>query len=216
MLLAPDPAIVPGLWPKVEAALAGWPDAPALLRVGGPPGPQSFEAELDRQPADALTFTRAIGPADVASLFHTGGTTALPKLARHTHGGLALQCWANAQMEGLREDDVWTTGLPLFHVGGANCAVLTALSLGATNVLLTPAGYRNPNVVRNVWALAQRFRVSMLGMVPTSWGAALNVPMEGFDLRACASVSPALRRCRRRRPARSSAASASPSTKAGA
>ena len=68
VLLAPDPAIVPGLWPKVEAALAGWPDAPALLRVGGPPGPQSFEAELDRQPADALAFTRAIGPADVASL----------------------------------------------------------------------------------------------------------------------------------------------------
>jgi len=106
----------------------------------------------------------------------------LPKLARHTHGGLALQAWANAEMEGLRDDDVWTTGLPLFHVGGACCAVLTALHQGATNVLLTPAGYRNPNVVRNLWALVQRFRVTVVGMVPTSWGAALNVPVDGFDL----------------------------------
>ncbi len=190
VLLAPDPEIVPGLWPKVEAALAGWPDAPALLRVGGAPGPQSFEAELDRQRDDALTFAREIGPADVASLFHTGGTTALPKLARHTHGGLALQCWANAQLQDLREDDVWMTGLPLFHVGGANCAGLTALSLGITNVLLTPAGVRNPNVMRHLWALTERFRANVLGMVPTSWGAALNVPNEGVDLsslRSCVS-----------------------------
>ena len=162
-------------------------------RLGGPPGPQSFETELDRQPADALTFTRAIGPADVASLFHTGGTTALPKLARHTHGGLALQCWANAQMQDLREDDVWLTGVPAFHVGGANCAGLTAAEPGRDDVLLTPAGFRNPNVVRNVWALVERFRATVLGMVPTSWGAALNVAQR--RLRSSpASASCALRR----------------------
>ncbi len=193
VLLAPDPDLVPGLWPRVEAALADLPDAPVLLRVGGPrerPGAGSFEAELDRQNGDALRFTREIKPSDIASLFHTGGTTALPKLARHTQGGLALQCWGNAQMQDLREDDIWLTGVPLFHVGGANCAGLTALSLGATNVLLTPAGLRNPNVIRNFWALVERFRASVIGMVPTSWGAALNVSNEGFDLgsvRVCAS-----------------------------
>ncbi len=185
VLLAPDPDVFPGLWPKVEAALAGLPGAPVLLRVGGPrerPGARSFEAELERQPGDALSFQRDIGPADIASLFHTGGTTALPKLARHTQGGLALQCWVNAQMQELRDDDVWMTGVPMFHVGGANCAGLTALSLGATNVLLTPAGLRNPDVIRNYWALAQRFRATVIGMVPTSWGAVLNVSNEGFDL----------------------------------
>jgi fatty-acyl-CoA synthase len=185
VLLAPDPDVIPGLWAKVEAALAGWPEAPVLLRVGGPrerAGAKSFEAELDLHPGDALTFARDIGSADIASLFHTGGTTALPKLARHTQGGLALQCWANAQMQELREDDVWLTGVPMFHVGGANCAGLTALAKGATNVLLTPAGLRNPDVVRNFWALAQRFCATVIGMVPTSWGAVLNVPNEGFDL----------------------------------
>jgi fatty-acyl-CoA synthase len=196
VLLAPDPDVVPGLWPKVEAAIRELPDAPALLRVGGPrERPDSFEAELDRQPGDALTFSREIGPNDIASLFHTGGTTALPKLARHTHGGLALQCWANGQMQDLREDDVWMTGVPIFHVGGANCAGLTAISQGATNVLLTPAGLRHPNVVRNFWALAERFRATVLGMVPTSWGAVLNAPNEGFDLssvRFCVSAAATL------------------------
>jgi fatty-acyl-CoA synthase len=176
MLLAPDPDLAPGLWPKVEAALADLPQKPRLLSVS------AFAAELARQPGDALTFAREIGPRDVASLFHTGGTTALPKLARHTHGGLMLQCFVNAQMQDLRADDVWLTGVPVFHVGGANCAGLTALSQGATNVLLTPAGFRNPNVIRHFWALAERFRATVIGMVPTSWGAVLNTPNEGFDL----------------------------------
>ena len=176
VLLAPDPELIPGLWPKVEAAVAELAEKPTLLSVS------AFAADLDRQPGEALTFAREIGPGDVASLFHTGGTTALPKLARHTHGGLMLQCWANAQMQDLREDDVWLTGLPIFHVGGANCVGLSALSQGATTVLLTPAGFRNPNVIRNFWALAERFGASMIGMVPTSWGAVLNVPNDGADL----------------------------------
>src|SRR6185437_8189888 len=116
VLLAPDPELVPGLWPKVEAALVGLPEKPTLLSLS------AFAAVLDRQPGDALIFAREIGPRDVASLFHTGGTTALPKLARHTHGGLMLQCWVNAQLQDLRADDVWLTGVPIFHVGGANCA----------------------------------------------------------------------------------------------
>ena len=176
VLLAPDPDFAPGLWPRIEAALSGLPDAPTLLSVS------AFAAELDRHSGEALTFGRDIEPGDVASLFHTGGTTALPKLARHTHGGLMLQCFVNAEMQDLREDDVWLTGVPVFHVGGANCAGLTALSMGATNVLLTPAGFRSPNVVRHFWALAERFQATVIGMVPTSWGAVLNTPNEGFDL----------------------------------
>jgi fatty-acyl-CoA synthase len=198
--LAPDPDFIPGIWPKVEAALAAMPEKPKLLRVGGPRERQdiyapSFAGELDRQPADALTFLREIGPGDIASLFHTGGTTALPKLARHTHGALTLHSWASAEMLGYRPDDVWLLGLPMFHVGGATCATLTALTIGGTLAALTPAGLRNPNVVRNLWALVQRFRATVVGMVPTSWGAAMNVPTDGFDLgsiRVCVSGGAAL------------------------
>jgi fatty-acyl-CoA synthase len=187
VLLAPDPDVFPGVWPKVEAIRRDVPTLRSILRVGGPRHRPddfagSFEAELDRHPSDRLTAPRDIAPEDVASLFHTGGTTAVPKLARHTHGGLVLQSWSNAQVWRPGPDEVYLSGLPPFHVGGANCVGLSPLSQGATVVLLTAAGYRNPNVIRNFWALAERFRATVLPMVPTSWGAVMNVPSEGYDL----------------------------------
>ena len=51
-------------------------------------------------------------------------------------------------------------------------------SNGATVVMLTAAGYRHPQIMSNIWALVERFRPTVLGMVPTSWGAALNAPSE--------------------------------------
>ena len=72
-------------------------------------------------------------------------------------------------------------GLPIFHVGGACCAGLTAFRYGMTIVLMTPTGYRNPNVVNNIWAHVERFRPNFLGMVPTSWGSVANIPSDGFD-----------------------------------
>ncbi len=187
VLLAPDADLLPAIWGKVEAIRHEVPTLRAILRVGGPEhrpdqDASSFEAELDRQRSDALTAPREIAREDVASLFHTGGTTSAPKLARHTHGGLVLQSWSNAQVWRAGPDEVYLSGLPLFHVGGANCAGLSPLSQGATVVLLTPAGYRNPSVIRNFWAHAERFRATVIPMVPTSWGAVMNLPSDGFDL----------------------------------
>jgi fatty-acyl-CoA synthase len=56
------------------------------------------------------------------------------------------------------------------------------LVTGTSTVLLTPAGYRNPIVISNIWTLVERFRPTVLVMVPTSWGAALNVPVDGHDI----------------------------------
>ncbi len=141
-----------------------------------------FDTELDKQPADALAFARAIAADDVAALFHTGGTTSLPKLARHTHRGLIVQSWSNAGMMRAGAEEVYFNGLPPFHVGGATCNGLAPLSEGATVILLTPAGYRHPQVMSNFWALVERFRPTVIGMVPTSWGVALNVASAGHDL----------------------------------
>ena len=76
-------------------------------------------------------------------------------------------------------DKVYFNGLPPFHVGGANCAGLAPLSQGDTIVLLTAAGYRNPARHQNFWAFVARFRPTVIAMVPTSWGAAINVPSDG-------------------------------------
>jgi fatty-acyl-CoA synthase len=187
VLLGPDPALLPGVWSKVEAVRGKVPTLAAVIRVGGPAERADidalhFETELDRQDGAALAFSRKVALDDTANLFHTGGTTSAPKLARHTQQGLLLQAWSNTETLRAGTGEVFFNGLPPFHVGGATCAGLAPLSRGATIVLLTAAGYRNPVVMQNLWALVDRFRPTVLGMVPTSWGAALNIPSDGYDL----------------------------------
>lgn len=187
VLLGPDPGIFPGVWDKIEAIRHAVPTLAAVIRVGGPAQRPDidalhFETELDKERGDRLGFERTITGDDVAALFHTGGTTSLPKLARHTHRGLIVQSWSNAETTRPGADEVYLNGLPPFHVGGATCAGLAPFANGATVVLLTAAGYRHPQVMANFWALVDRFRPTVIGMVPTSWGVALTVPSEGFDL----------------------------------
>jgi fatty-acyl-CoA synthase len=187
VLLGPDPNVFPGVWQKVEAIRKAVPTLTAVIRVGGPPQRSDtdalhFESELDSQRDDRLQFTRLIRGDDVAGLFHTGGTTSLPKLARHTHRGLIVQSWSNTVVLRPGPDEIYFNGLPPFHVGGATCAGLAPFANGATVVMLTAAGFRHPQIMSNIWALVERFRPTVVGMVPTSWGAALNAQSEVFDL----------------------------------
>ena len=48
--------------------------------------------------------------------------------------------------------------------------------------MLSPSGWRNPNAVRNVWRLVDRYRPEVFGGVPTVLAAALNVPVGGADV----------------------------------
>ena len=187
VLLGPDPSVFPGIWDKIEAVRQAVPTLSTVIRVGGPAERPEidalhFETELDKQPGDALGFTRSVAGDDVAALFHTGGTTSLPKLARHTHRGLIVQSWTNSEIMRVGADELYFNGLPPFHVGGATCTGLGPFSEGATVVLLTAAGYRHPQVMSNFWALVDRFRPTVIGMVPTSWGVVLNLPSDGHDL----------------------------------
>jgi fatty-acyl-CoA synthase len=73
-------------------------------------------------------------------------------------------------------------GLPLFHVGGALTQSLSVLSSGGTLVVVSPAGWRSPAAVRNVWKLVERHRpVNFVG-VPTVLTAALATPVDGADV----------------------------------
>jgi fatty-acyl-CoA synthase len=72
-------------------------------------------------------------------------------------------------------------GLPLFHVGGALTQGLAPLALGSTIVVLAPSGWREPNAVRNVWRLVERYRPAVFGGVPTVLAAAIQVPVGSAD-----------------------------------
>ncbi len=179
---------VPGtdIWSKVEKIRDQLPDLKSIVVVGGPAdasrGIYAFDALADRQPADRLTSARQIAPGDIAAYFHTGGTTGMPKLVRHTHANQVYQAWAVSLMLPATPGTPLLFGLPLFHVGGALTQGLAPLSAGGTLVVLAPAGWRNPNAVRNAWQLVQRYRPEVFGGVPTVLAAALGVPVDGADV----------------------------------
>ena len=184
-LIAADPSLFPDIWPKVEEVRAAMPGL-KVFRVGGtgpaPAGVVDFEAALDRQPGDKLISPKPLERDTVAALFHTGGTTGLPKLARHTHGALALAAWTNTLIFDLGPGTVMINPMPQFHVGGSIAGGLAPIAAGWTVLLPTPLGARNPNVVRDWWSVMERNRVAIAGAVPTSLAAVMNVSREGHDL----------------------------------
>jgi fatty-acyl-CoA synthase len=174
------------IWQKVSHIRGELPDLKAILVVGrsGPltQGDFDFDVLADAQPADRLLSGRKIEPTDIASYFHTGGTTGVPQLVPLTHGNQVYQAWGMALMLRTKPGSTLLMGLPIFHVGGALTQGLQHLSAGGSLVVLSAAGWRNKNAMPNIWRLVERYRPELLGGVPTVLGAVLNVPIDGCDV----------------------------------
>ena len=180
------------LWRKLQTVLPQLPALRHVLVVGGAapdvadlakaPTVQDFDAALAQQPTDRLLSGRSPLATDIAGYFHTGGTTGTPKLVRHRHGQQVYQAWA-LRLMGLGEPGrAVLFGLPLFHVGGALTQGLSTLANGGHVVVLSAAGWRHPQAVRNIWRLVQRYRPALLGGVPTVLGGVLQVPVGEADI----------------------------------
>jgi fatty-acyl-CoA synthase len=142
----------------------------------------SFEALISKQPADRLISGRQIAASDVAAYFHTGGTTGMPKLVRHTHANQVYQAWACNLMLKSAPGRNLLFGMPLFHVGGSLTQTLATLSSGCCLVVLSPAGWRNPAALKNLWPLVERYRPESFSSVPTVLAASLAVPVGSADI----------------------------------
>ncbi len=182
--LGPTPGT--DIWEKVLKVRGELSDLKAIVQVGAAGdeanGVYSFDALVGRQPADRLISGREIKSSDVAAYFHTGGTTGTPKLVRHTHANQVYQAWGcNLMLDG-RPGVNLLFGMPLFHVGGALTQALATLAAGGCLVVLSPAGWRNPAAIRNLWPLIERFRPIALTSVPTVLAASLAVPVGSADL----------------------------------
>ena len=185
VLVALGPMPGSDIWDKVQRVRAELPNLKAILQVHGPgdaaDGVYSFDALLEKYPADRLSSGRTIAADEIAAYFHTGGTTGTPKLVRHTHANQVYQAWVVGLMLRSRPGRSLLFGLPLFHVGGALTQGLAVFALGGTAVVLSPAGWRNPAAIRNVWKLVERYKPDVFGGVPTVLAAALSVPVAGAD-----------------------------------
>ena len=197
--LAPFPGTE--LWDKVDALRDQLPELKAILCVDManllpepqrsairaqrgplPEGVLDFDETIAACPADHLESGRVIAADDVASYFHTGGTTGTPKLAPHSHGNEVAMAYSMNLVTRFGVGDVTLCGLPLFHVNGVIVTGLTAFIGGAEVLLATPQGYRNTTLLSNFWKVIARHKVSFFSGVPTIYAGLLQIPSEGHDL----------------------------------
>jgi fatty-acyl-CoA synthase len=184
--LGPHPTL--DIWQKAQALREQIPGL-KLLRVAAPgtaaeAGVLDFHAALAAQPDDRLVFGEPGRDGDVAAYFHTGGTTGTPKLVAHTHRGQLVAALGGAVLGDMRPSDTLTATLPLFHVGGTIFCGLSAFMAGVGLLITSPGGLRNPAMVAGFWRLVEQHRATLVGAVPTSVGAVLDVPLEGADISA--------------------------------
>ncbi|MGG2039700.1 AMP-binding protein [Pseudomonas paraeruginosa] len=178
--LGPHPAL--DVRERVGQALAAMAGPPLLVEVplaGATPGALCWNAFIARS---ASGVDAPDAPERLGALVHTGGSTGQPRLARLSLRNMASAALMAGAGLGIRPEERLLSGLPLFHVGGAIDALLAALAVGATLVFPTALGMRNPAVVRQVWQIVARYRITLLAAVPTSLAAIRDSPLADADL----------------------------------
>jgi fatty-acyl-CoA synthase len=156
---------------RLDEIVAAVPTLRRVLLVGGNQPQREFARAIADQRSDCLTFTPVTEWSAEAMFLPTGGTTAAPKLARLTHGGMALSAWIAGAIMGSAPDEVIGLGMPLFHVGGMLSLGLRSAVLGQTVLLYSPAGFRDRGVVANFWEIARVHGITSLIATPTTAAA---------------------------------------------
>ncbi|CAN6230096.1 unnamed protein product [Urochloa humidicola] len=103
------------------------------------------------------------GPDDVALFLHTSGTTSRPKGVPLTQGNLAASVLNIRSVYRLSESDATVVVLPLFHVHGLLCTLLSSLASGAFATL--PAAGRFS--ASTFWADMRDSKATWYTAVPT-------------------------------------------------
>ncbi len=185
-LVIPPPELDPEIWAKANEVIALMPGLRHIVVLGASgavaAGQLDFQAEQAGCRETGLDFDSGAGRDTVCALFHTGGTTGRPKLVQLTHGNQIHAAWSFAQVHGLDEDDAVINGFPLFHVGGTITSGLSVLAAGGHMVVPSPYGLRDKGVIASYWKIAEAFRLTIVGGVPTSIAAISEIPIGDADI----------------------------------
>ncbi len=149
---------------KLAAILALCPRPPRVLSLD-----ELHQEGVQDRPGQAVAGRRD-RRNETVGLFHTGGTTGLPKLVPLRGFNLAAMFLMSAYAYGYGPQDTVLAAMPMFHVGGLLASVLFPLACGARVLLLGEEGYRGKGTVAATWLLAQREAVSVLIGPPTVIG----------------------------------------------
>jgi fatty-acyl-CoA synthase len=174
------------IWQKVEVIRKELPNLKAIIRVMGSSdeekGIYGYDEVIGRYDEKKLDSNRKIDPQDIASMYHTGGTTGTPKLAPHTHFNEAAMAYMFMQALSLKTGETSMCGLPLFHVNGTTVTGSGPFSIGAHVVILGPMGYRDPAVMQNFYKIVDFYKPVSFSSVPTILSVLLNIPKGDADI----------------------------------
>ena len=156
-----------------ERAVAARAALPALgfhLAIGSAPdGAEPYEAALSAAAPDQPDVL--VREEDLAFLMYTSGTTGRPKGAMLSHLNLVANTLNWVQEMQVEHDDVWLSGLPLFHIGGVN-GVLPFIYVGGTTVITPSTGFDALDSLRKL----EEHRVTVCYFVPTQWAEICALP----------------------------------------
>ena len=174
------------IWEKVEQIIDHVPSLTHVIRIMGPSDKSKniigYEEVIENYNGESLDFNRDIEPDDIASIYHTGGTTGRPKLARRTHFNEVVVAYDLKWGAGLNPGETVMVGLPLFHCNGTIVTGLMPFSIGGHVVMLSPKGYREPSIIKNFYKIVEEFKPVFFSCVPTVLSMLLDVPVEGRDI----------------------------------
>jgi fatty-acyl-CoA synthase len=174
------------IWKKVCAIRQDLPSLKAVVRVMGgteeSEGIYGFDETIAKYNSDGLDSGRKIAPDDVASMYHTGGTTGTPKLAPHTHFNEAAMTQMLLLGADINAGETMLCGLPLFHVNGTTVTGALPFSVGAHVVLLSPQGYRDPTIMKNFYKIVEKYKAVAFSSVPTVLSVLLDMPKGEADI----------------------------------
>ncbi|MBC2642632.1 MULTISPECIES: acyl-CoA synthetase [unclassified Rhodococcus (in: high G+C Gram-positive bacteria)] len=190
VLVAAGPELAPDTWAAaLEVAVSGRVDAVLVLRPTGAAGAPADLPEIDGVRIGYLgALSAEIDPSDfvgdpprgcdVAALFHTGGTTGVPKLAAHTHDNEVANAWMLAANSLGNSDSVVFAALPLSHVNALMVTLLAPLLKGQKVVWAGPLGYRDPILSSEFWKIVEHYRIVSMSAVPTVYAALAQRPVD--------------------------------------
>ncbi len=174
------------IWQKAISIRDELPDLKAIVRVFGPSdekeGILGFDEVLPKYNGDRIDSGRVIRSTDIASMYHTGGTTGTPKLAPHTHANEVAMVEIMRLLELTSSGETVLCGLPLFHVNGTMVTGGFPFSIGGHVVILSPQGYRDPTVMQNFYKIVEHYNAAFFSCVPTVLSVLLDIPKTDEDI----------------------------------